>query len=269
MQLSFRLRLSLHLNSNLSAANARIWLSKKWTGPRQERAKRNKEYSEYLLWLWNSCVKQILNDVRSISDPEGQDLLRIWWIGSGLASTMPFHAAGIHHIGTTENAYSRTISSYSPSVKALAHSREQAKDLGRARGSLLIATMPTTPALGGQEPPLHLPGVNEEKDIVLELSKGHLPTEHMEQPSVNQVIEGLQRCSVAHFACHGSTDHLDPSNSGLILQKHKESGKTEAALEQDWLTVRSISELNLTQAWIAYISACSTAQNRPWSCRMR
>ena len=243
--------------SNISAADAKVWLKKTWTGSREERAKRNREYLEYLSWLWRSCVEKILDKVRTISDPAGRDPLRIWWVGSGLAASMPFHAAGIHSMNATENAYSRTVSSYAPSIKALAHAREQAKEEIRTRGSLLIATMPTTPAQENEKPPCSLLGVSEEKDKVLELSKGHLPAEHVEQPSVGQVIEELQHCSVAHFACHGSTDHIDPSKSRLILQKRE-----EATLKQDWLTVGRISELNLSYARIAYLSACSTAQNR-------
>jgi hypothetical protein len=36
---------------------------------------------------------------------------------------MPFHAAGLHMRRSMENAYSRVISSYTPSIKALAHAR--------------------------------------------------------------------------------------------------------------------------------------------------
>jgi hypothetical protein len=187
--------------SNLSAADAKVWLSKKWTRPRNEQANRNRQYLEYLLWLRLSCVKQILDRMRIISDPEEQDLLRIWWIRSGLASSMPFYAAGMHCTDATENAYSRAVSSYALSIKALAHAREQAKDLERTRGSILIVTMLTTPAMNSQELPLpKLPSVSKEKDKVLEFRSGHLLAEHMEQPSVSQVIKGLQRCSVAYFA---------------------------------------------------------------------
>jgi len=53
---------------------------------------------------------------------------------------------------------------------------------------------------------------------------------------------------------------LDPSNSGLILQKSS-NGPGEAS-EQDRLTAHRISELQLGHApQIAYLSACSTAEN--------
>ena len=68
----------------------------------------------------------------------------------------------------------------------------------------------------------------------------------------------LQGCNIAHFACHRVSDLLDPSRSGLIL-------RTKNAIEesrQDILSVRKISQAHLSQAEIAYLSACSTAQNQ-------
>jgi tetratricopeptide (TPR) repeat protein len=255
--------------SELSASDAKAWLSKDWTGRRAERAAKNREYLAYLAWLWKSCVRQILDELRILHEPAAQDLSRVWWIGSGLASSMPFHAAGIHRIGTTETAYHKVVSSYTPSIKALAHARRRTKNLEMTRGSLLVVTMPTTPA-DGQRPLSGLPGVTREKDTLLGLSRGHISAEHMEQPSVDQVLEGLRRCCIAHFACHGSTDHVDPSKSGLILQRRREDyvgnggngNGNEVELVQDRLTVGRISEMNLKHARLAYLSACSTAQNK-------
>lgn len=80
---------------------------------------------------------------------QDRDVPRVWWIGSGLASSMPFHAAGFHPdlncADSNDNAYSMAISSYVPSIKAVAHARSRARRAERTRGSLLIATMPTTP----------------------------------------------------------------------------------------------------------------------------
>ena len=59
------------------------------------------------------------------------------------------------------------------------------------------------------------------------------------------------------FACHGSTDHADPSNSGLILQRQDGQDR-----QRDRLTVQRVSELSLSGAHIAYLSACSTAENK-------
>ena len=243
----------------LSSADAKAWLGKEWSGGK-DRGKKNKEYLQYLKWLWESGVKQILDEVHADHGSAKQDPPRVWWIGSGLASAMPFHAAGIHVDDSTDTAFHRATSSYAPSIKALAHAQQRAKDAERTQGSLMVVTMPTTPSSQGeQSASLNLPGVTKEKNLLLQATSGHIPPEEMEHPDTDRVLEGLQRCSIAHFACHGTTDYTDPSNSGLILQK---KGAGPGGLEQDRLTVRRISELDLRHVRLAYLSACSTAQNR-------
>jgi CHAT domain-containing protein len=46
----------------------------------------------------------------------------------------------------------------------------------------------------------------------------------------------------------------------LPLEEGREG--TEIGLVQDKLTVETISETNLPNAWLAYLSACSTAENK-------
>lgn len=179
-------------------------------------------------------------------------LPRIWWIGTGLASSMPFHAAGIHSKGSTENALCRAISSYTPSIKALAYARDRANSTDIIGKNLLIATMPTTPGCAA------LTGVIKERDTILEVVKGFVTANELDPPHVTQIMEELEQCSFAHFACHGRTEEADPSNSGLVLQKVEASGEVAA----DFLTVRMISEAKLQHARLAYLSACSTAENK-------
>jgi tetratricopeptide (TPR) repeat protein len=259
----------IHL-PDLPAAEATTWLNTSWTGRRAERARKNKEYANYLSWLWNTCVKVVLDGLLALDEPTICEPFRVWWIGSGLASSMPFHAAGIHDPGSTETAYHQTISSYTPSIKALAHAQWKEQGCETSSDALLVVTMPTTPPAGGKAPP-GLPGANEEMENVIELSKGYLPGEGMLQPSVDQVLSHLEGCSVAHFACHGTTDPLDPLKSGLILQRQgqvstvddeQDGCRETAGLIQDRLTVKMISEMDLKHAKLAYLSACSTAQNK-------
>ncbi|ROT37123.1 hypothetical protein SODALDRAFT_279961, partial [Sodiomyces alkalinus F11] len=250
--------------ARLSASDAQKWLGKEWSTKKSQRAKSNKEYLAYLAWLWALCVEQVLNDIRILQGVQGSELPRVWWVGSGLASSMPFHAAGIHRRGSTTTAYHRAISSYAPSIKTLAHARIRA-DNPKTSGSLLLVTMPTTPAREGEKAPPDLPGVAAEKDIMLGVTKGHLAAEHMEGPSVDDVLGALSRCSVAHFACHGSSDPVDPSQSGLILQRPRDAAPDSAGaagLVQDRLSVGRMSEVSLRNARLAYLSACSTAQNK-------
>jgi CHAT domain-containing protein len=74
----------------------------------------------------------------------------------------------------------------------------------------------------------------------LEATNGVLKSEELDQPSATQVTESSKRCSIAHFACHGSSNRADPSNSGLVFQT---SGGPEPS-RQDVMTVHSVSELN-------------------------
>ncbi|KFX87738.1 hypothetical protein O988_09307 [Pseudogymnoascus sp. VKM F-3808] len=173
--------------SKMCPVDAKEWQDRKWTGRRWERARKNKEYLEYLAWLWEACVKQIIDEVDNGHGTTG-DLPRIWWIGTGLASSMPFHAAGIHSSGSTENAISRVISSYTPSIKALGYSQHRARAADRKGGTLLIATMPTTPGNGqglGQNShkPPGLRFVKEEKKQVEGAAGSHLEIEPLEFPS--------------------------------------------------------------------------------------
>lgn len=69
----------------------------------------------------------------------------------------------------------------------------------------------------------------------------------------------LQKCNVAHFACHEVSDLLDSFRSDLILRT------TRRAIEesrQDILSVREVSQAHLSRAEIAYLFVCSTAQNQ-------
>jgi len=126
-----------------------------------------------------------------------------------------------------------------------------------------MATMPTTPGNGqalGQNShkPPELRFVKEEEELVEDAAGSHLKIEPLDFPSVGQAVDVLESCCIAHFACHGYTDHSDPSNSGLILQK-----SVEGQDKQDRLTVEMVSELRLEKAQVAYLSACSTAEIRP------
>ncbi|KAN0076282.1 CHAT domain containing protein [Elaphomyces granulatus] len=251
--------------SQLSASDTIAWLSKRWTSrKRSEQKKKNEEFLGYLSWLWQACVKQILDEISTQNQPT-QGLPRVWWIGTGLASSMPFHAAGLHTRVSTENAYSRVISSYTPSIKTLAHARNWARSTDESRtahGSLLITTMLTTPgACSEKDAPKNLPGVIEEKNEIIKVAHDRKVTAiALDQPSAEQVLESLAACRIAHFACHGISDSLDPSNSGLILQKS--SNEPGEIFEQDRLTAHRIAELQLEHAEIAYLSACSTAENK-------
>lgn len=223
---------------------------------------RNKRMQELLFWLWDVAVKPVIQKLQlkpESAEGPGTDLVHIWWIGAGLLSTAPFHAAGDYSKGSdpTENVLSYAVSSYTPTIKALSYAREKDFTVARSREQnpstqLLLVTMSKTP--GERD----LPNVGDEVASIVDATKGAVSAEHLEKPSAKDILSRLQLESyhAIHFACHGISDEKDPSNSHLVLLK--DPGDTTATAK---LTVQDISRKKTKTAQLAYLSACSTADN--------
>ncbi|KAL6229101.1 CHAT domain-containing protein [Aspergillus navahoensis] len=216
--------------------------------------------TDFLAWLWRTCVRLVFACLDDRSLLKKDELRRIWWVGSGVASSFPFHAAGHHEDNSLENTLSHCIPSYTPTINLLRYSRTRRvaridpDSKGESKKSVLVVTMPTTP---GERP---LDGVAKEALAIENVAKA-VPTQYsvttLESPNTNRVLSLLKDARIAHFACHGSSDGSDPAKSFLLLEKHTDSG----ARIVDRLTVSRIAnEKSLGQAWIAYLSACSTAE---------
>jgi hypothetical protein len=208
---------------------------------------------ELLSWLWSSCVKRVLEELESTGIFASPDAPRVWWVGSGLASSFPFHAAGKQSDNPAEDAMRRVVSSYSPTIKALSYSGFRAfKEAGAGRkdSSILIVTMPTTP---GQRP---LDGVQREKGVIAKACEGIYSCKYLELPTADQVLETIPESDIVHFACHGSSDLSNPSDSHLLLQKM--DGRKVVI---DRLSVSRLSTIAAKgRARIVFLSACSTAE---------
>ena len=213
--------------------------------------------SDQMSWLWLTCVKPILKELKNVQASDSHELPRVWWIGTGIAGSFPFHAAGEYNkelegYQDSENTMSQTIPSYTPTIKALLYARSCATKAAKTNSresSILIVTMPTTPERKS------LPGVDHEKVAIQQITKDICNVKTLESPTAAQVLNNVSEFDIVHFACHGSVDSKDPSNSHLALQKSSLSG-----LLVDELTVSDISKKNTQgRTWIAYLSACSTA----------
>lgn len=248
----------------LTASGAKSHFDKTWTARKpSQQSKANEELREALEWLWEVCVEPVLFEISAAPKATVETLPRVWWIGSGLASSLPFHAAGSHGKNSSANTVSRVVSSYTPSIMSLIHAiQHDMRSMPRTEGKLrlLLATMPTTPSGTKSYDKLQ---VAKEASSVLRSMGSHVDVEVLEYPDVEQVSKSLEICHVAHFACHGAVDHRDPSNTALLLQRSEADG----ICKQDPLTVQKISELRLESACIAYLSACSTAENRALNLR--
>ena len=165
---------------------------------------------------------------------------------------LPLHAAGRHaaeagdadRAGTQAGVLDRVISSYTPTIRALEHARQRSASHRGGSPAALIVAMPETPAAD------RLPGATREAADVARLVRGSLVLAGPEATS-DTVRSAIAEYQVAHFACHGLSDPLDPGSSRLLLYDHAAKP----------LTVAALSTLRLRNAGLAFLSACSTARS--------
>jgi CHAT domain len=224
-----------------------------------ERRDAQKKLCGILEWMWDAAAGPVLHALGCRTTPApGEKWPRVWWAPGGLLAMLPIHAAGYHSEppGTQprRTVMDRVVSSYTPTVRALRHARRHGTVTSSSKRSLIVA-MPVTP--GGSE----LPNVPAEVAYVQSLvpdpvtltepqdATSAAPSGSSGIPTRAAVLANLADCTIAHFACHGASNPADPSKSLLLLHDH----------DRDPLTVASLSSVNLSQARLAYLSACRTA----------
>ncbi|KAM0395450.1 hypothetical protein ACHAQC_005305 [Fusarium culmorum] len=214
--------------------------------------RRDRGSLETLEWLWNVIVSPILNAMNFTQSPADHGLPHIWWIPTGRLLGFPLHAAGYHLDEGLKTALDRVVSSYTPSVKTLIHSRRQQgpKMQGQhIKQNLVLVAMESTPEQG------HLYYAAEEIQSIRNVTKSSTMILVKEPPTVkNDVLSALRSCSIFHFAGHGGTDSLNPLESRLLLSDWK----------TDPLSVENILDINLGREmpFLAYLSACGTSRIR-------
>ena len=233
----------------LKANELQARLAKQWNGRISQLGEGNREYSKFLSWLWESGVKDLMSEVHRKTKPSSN---RICWIGCGEASGLPFHAAG-NQKDPEKSVMSMVISSYAPSFYQLAQSQARCHpDHSEHSKNLLIVTMPKTKGYPS------LPFVEEESKAIQEiLGEQFQVTLLNKEPSADRVQEEITRHQITHFACHGRVSTTDLYGCGLIFSKEGPDGE----MGEDLLSLRRLAGLNLDNGMIAYLSACSTAEN--------
>jgi tetratricopeptide (TPR) repeat protein len=213
--------------------------------------------SDLLAWLWESCVKIVidrLKDRQFLGDPD-IGMRRVWWIGTGMASALPFHAAGLCETTSLDCTLMQMTPSYTPTIKSLAYSRSRAAAFSKGITkdcSALVVAMPASP---GERP---LPGAHEEARIIKEIISHNCRCETPQSPTAEVVLTKISESSIIHFACHAKSDPINPLDSYLLLEKKGPTG----ALVADELTLSRISDVVLShdRSWLAFLAACSTAE---------
>ena len=226
-------------------------------GGLRTRAKRNSRMKYLLKYSWETFLEPVCSFLEAEVNHNSDHLPHVCWIRFGLPfNQIPIHAIGDGTKASRASVYSRVISSYAPSIKALIYARERDFTfLSTPNPRLLVATMESTPGIFNS-----LSGINDEVTAIKKIMEDHVKITHLTQPEAQVVLNQLSNAQAAHFACHGSSDMLDPSNSSLIFTKTNQDGNEEA----DPLRVRDISLSNHfagTNMQLAYLSACSGASN--------
>ncbi|XXH04015.1 hypothetical protein Hte_010425 [Hypoxylon texense] len=223
------------LDEKLSFLNDSGNVARRNVKPRRHRS-REEDVNEVLAWLWKTTVKPIL-DATELTDSK-----RIWWITTGLIGRAPLHAAGYHTEGSTENTMSHAISSYVSSFKVLRFSRGRATS-STALDNMLLVSVSSNP------PPFQNIDTSLEIKVAEDIFGDALM--HLPQAEPGTVLKNIPNYSIAHFACHGFARINDPSSNGLVLVK---DGRAVT------LTVSDIERVDHKAGAIAYLSACSTAE---------
>ncbi|KAL8724774.1 MAG: hypothetical protein Q9181_006678 [Wetmoreana brouardii] len=222
----------------------------------QERFQEIEKAPHLLLeWLWDVVAGPCLEALGFETAVSDDNWPHVWWITTGTPfSNLPIHAAGRHVVAShgtipVDTVLDRVMSSYSSSIKAIIHGRRHSIEkspVQHPKEALLIAMQVTAKQSA-------LPSAQDEIAVLERLCPSLQLRPNKPWPNRKEVLAHLQTCEIFHFAGHGQSDPLDPSQSSLFLE--------------DWevnpLTVRDLRDLKLQKSppFLAYLSACSTGVN--------
>jgi CHAT domain-containing protein len=149
--------------------------------------------------------------------------------------------------GSLRNVIERVISSYTPTIKALAYSRER---IGRAANlksqKAVIVGMPETPNQHD------LPHVATEIKWLIDILSPCIETTVLHKATKESVLSVLRDHQIVHFSCHGYSAADNPSEGSLLLDDWQNSP----------LTVSDLTALDIPLPQFAYLSACHSASSR-------
>ncbi|KAF9768559.1 hypothetical protein IL306_014158 [Fusarium sp. DS 682] len=210
-----------------------------------------------LAWLWETAVKPIMDALgftgRREAPHEGRELPRVWWIGVGLLTHFPFHAAGNYDNSEIDSAMDMVISTYSPTIKSLLYAMEKPMvNPNCPNAKTCFVTMEETPGYK------RLDGVEDEARDIQQM----LPHDNsviLTQPTAADVTHQIGDCNMLHLACHGESDYTDPSRSHLVLARTDMDGRSIA--RQDKLYAGTIMKTRGNGSGIAFLRACFSADN--------
>ena len=192
-----------------------------------------------LPWLWQAVTAPVLHELGLLQIPERAPLPRVWWCPTGPLTHLPVHAAAPAPAGP--GALDCVVSSYTPTLGTLLRTTRTPPGRAHDPQRLLMVTVSETAASLGQR----LVGAAQEKAVANSFG-GERTCYEDQQASTGPVASAMADHDHAHFACHGSIDAAQPTQSGLRLY-------------DGVLTISALSRLQRQPGGLAFLSACDTA----------
>ncbi|KAG4273433.1 hypothetical protein FPRO04_09797 [Fusarium proliferatum] len=216
----------------------------------------------YLLtWLWDVVAEPILLSLGYDGAPKDGNLPRVWWLTTSSINAWPIHAAGDHRrageTGERCTVLDRCVPSYINTLRGLSFVRHREKEVMQYGGhqKAMLVKMETTDHLA----PLQYAS-SEIEAIDTILTRGGYEAVIHDRPVRKEALVGLLNSHVAHFACHGEVDNLNPARSGLLLRDWYTQDANGDITRGNVLDVQSMmsapKKLNCS---LIYVSACETA----------
>lgn len=174
---------------------------------------------------------------------------RLHWFTTNAFAFLPIHAAGVYSgpLQTQECCSDYVVSSYTPTISALLRARKSNTKISSQGLRLLL----TADAEGGRTHGLRpIWGVDSEVESIRNIARANgrnVTSQQTGHTSVEQVVQELPETHVLHLACHGVQDPYDPLESGFYLANER-------------LTISKLMEVKLGHPFLAFLSACETAQ---------
>ncbi|MEU0532321.1 CHAT domain-containing protein [Amycolatopsis tolypomycina] len=191
---------------------------------------RRRVVTDTFAWLWTAVAQPVLAAL-------GPNPGRVWWIPTGMLGLFPLHAAGP---ATGVGCLDLVVSSYTPTIRALAHARNRPVAPVRQQLTIALANTPGQSALPGTTAEIGAAHATGEMTLV------------DAEATVAAVRAALPDATWVHFACHAVSNLFAPATGGLHLH-------------DGVLTVPEIGGLRPQFAELAYLSACWTADVGPSS----
>jgi tetratricopeptide (TPR) repeat protein len=206
-----------------------------------------RDVTSALAWLWESIVRPVLDSLGTAHGRAGgaaEPWTRVWWCPTGLLAFLPLHAAAADPPASGASTLDRVVSSYVPTLRALASMRAANREHRSAEPALLTVALPETPGLA------RLPGVGPESAA----ARAALPRgTSLESGNATRarILAEITHHDWLLFSGHATQNASFPGNGGLVPYDHLQSGL---------VTLEDIRGLGLQNAQVAVLSACETAR---------